>query len=117
MFGGVECWRWGSECRFLNNNALIGPVPSELGLLNELRNLYVQTALNRPTRGVQMWGVPIRLAERTSRSIDIEWWRVPALRGASSDGCGGAAFGGGVESAGVWALMTSQALCPLSWAT
>jgi len=44
-----------------------------------------------------MWGVPIRLAERTSRSIDIERWRVLALRGASSDGCGGAECGDGVE--------------------
>ena len=23
-----------------------------------------------------MWGVPIRLAERTSRVMDVKWWRV-----------------------------------------
>ena len=27
-----------------------------------------------------MWGVPIRLAERAGRFMDVEWWRVFALR-------------------------------------
>ena len=27
-----------------------------------------------------MWGVPIRLAVRAGRFMDVEWWRVFALR-------------------------------------
>ena len=72
-------WRWGGECRELSRNALSGSVPTELGQLNALTELYVRTASPRPTRGIQMWGVPIRLAEWTSRSMDVEWWRVFAL--------------------------------------
>ena len=33
----------------------------------------------RPTRGIEMWDVPFWLAERTSRFMDAEWWRVFAL--------------------------------------
>ena len=51
-------WRWGGECRDLFLNALSGSVPSELGNLNVLTLLYVHTALNRPTRVIEMWGVP-----------------------------------------------------------
>ena len=50
-------WRWGGECRDLFFNSLSGSVPSELGELTLLEFLYVHTALNRPTRVIEMWGV------------------------------------------------------------
>ena len=39
-------WRWGGECRDLGDNALSGPLPSELNPpnLNQLQVLYVHTA-------------------------------------------------------------------------
>ena len=54
-------------------------MPTELGELTALRFLYVHTVPSRPTRVIEMWGVPIWLAERTSRFMDVEWWRVFAL--------------------------------------
>ena len=32
-------WRWGGGCRFLDNNALSGSVPSDLGELTALEIL------------------------------------------------------------------------------
>ena len=44
MCGGAECGDGVERCRSLDRNALTGSVPSEMGELNELIILYVQTA-------------------------------------------------------------------------
>ena len=44
-------WRWGGERRDLGDNAITGPVPSELGELTALEFLYVHTALPTPPDG------------------------------------------------------------------